>query len=85
MIKYQLNCKKCHQKFDSWFSSSNEYERLKKKKLLNCISCGSIKVEKSLMSPNFFSKNNKITTQDEKKVLEIRNKLKEYKKFVEKI
>ena len=84
MIKYQLNCKKCHKKFDSWFSSSNEYERLKKKKLLNCISCGSIKVEKSLMSPNFFSKNNKITTQNEKKVLEIRNKLKEYKKFVEK-
>ena len=84
MIKYQLNCKKCKKKFDSWFSSSNEYERLKKKKLLNCIICGSIKVEKSLMSPNFFSKNNKITTQDEKKVLEIRNKLKEYKKFVEK-
>ena len=84
MIKYQLICKKCQKKFDSWFSSSNEYERLKKKKLLNCISCGSIKVEKSLMSPNFFSKNNKITTQDEKKVLEIRNKLKEYKKFVEK-
>ena len=84
MIKYQLNCKKCQKKFDSWFSSSKEYERLKKKKLLNCISCGSIKVEKSLMSPNFFSKNNKITTQDEKKVLEIRNKLKEYKKFVEK-
>ena len=84
MIKYQLNCKKCQKKFDSWFSSSNEYERLKKKKLLNCISCGSIKIEKSLMSPNFFSKNNKITTQDEKKVLEIRNKLKEYKKFVEK-
>jgi hypothetical protein len=84
MIKYQLNCKKCQKKFDSWFSSSNEYERLKKKKLLNCISCGSIKVEKSLMSPNFFSKNNKVTTQDEKKVLEIRNKLKEYKKFVEK-
>ena len=84
MIKYQLNCKKCQKKFDSWFSSSNEYERLKKKKLLNCISCGSIKVEKSLMSPNFFSKNNKITIQDENKVLEIRNKLKEYKKFVEK-
>ena len=84
MIKYQLNCKKCQKKFDSWFSSSNEYERLKKKKLLNCISCGSIKVEKSLMSPNFFSKSNNITTQDEKKVLEIKNKLKEYKKFVEK-
>ena len=84
MIKYQLNCKKCQKKFDSWFSSSNEYERLKKKKLLNCISCGSIKVEKSLMSPNFFSKNNNITTQDKKKVLEIKNKLKEYKKFVEK-
>ena len=83
MIKYQLNCKKCQKKFDSWFSSSKEYERLKKKKLLNCISCGSIKVEKSLMSPNFFQK--VITLQLKmKKVLEIKNKLKEYKKFVEK-
>ena len=84
MIKYQLNCKKCKIDFDSWFASSNEYERLKTKKLLSFIKCGSLKVEKSLMAPNLFSKNNKIDTQENKKILEIKNKLKEYKKFVEK-
>ena len=84
MIKYQLNCKKCKIDFDSWFASSNEYERLKIKKLLSCIKCGSLKVEKSLMAPNLFSKNNKIDIQENKKILEIKNKLKEYKKFVEK-
>ena len=84
MIKYQLNCKKCKIDFDSWFASSNEYERLKNKKLLSCIKCGSLQVGKSLMAPNLFSKNNKIETQENKKILEIKNKLKEYKKFVEK-
>ena len=33
MIKYRLICKNCDSKFDSWFASSNEFERLKKKKL----------------------------------------------------
>ena len=84
MIKYQLNCKKCKIDFNSWFASSNEYERLKTKKLLSCIKCGSLKVEKSLMAPNLFSKNDKIDNQENKKILEIKNKLKEYKKFVEK-
>ena len=30
MIKYKLICKDCNIKFDSWFASSNEYEKLKK-------------------------------------------------------
>ena len=30
MIKYRLICKNCKTTFDSWFSSSTEYERLKK-------------------------------------------------------
>ena len=34
MIKYKLICKNCDLNFDSWFASSNEYERLKKKKHL---------------------------------------------------
>ena len=84
MIKYQLNCKKCKLDFDSWFASSKEYERLKNKNLLSCIECGSNNVEKSLMAPNLSSKKNKIDMQENKKILEIKNKLKEYKKFVEK-
>ena len=51
MIKYKLICKDCDLKFDSWFASSNEYERLKKKKLLNCHKCNSVKVEKTIMAP----------------------------------
>ena len=34
MIKYKLFCKECNIKFDSWFASSNEYEKLKKKNIL---------------------------------------------------
>ena len=84
MIKYQLSCKKCQSNFDSWFASSVEYEKLKKKKLLNCINCGSIKIEKSLMSPNLLKKINQTNTVGDKKFLDIKKKLKEYKKFIEK-
>ena len=31
MIKYKLICKDCETTFDSWFSSSKEYEKLKRK------------------------------------------------------
>ena len=52
MIKFKLNCKKCSNTFDSWFSSSKEFEKLKKLKYINCINCNSVSVEKSLMTPN---------------------------------
>ena len=44
MIKYRLICKDCEFTFDSWFSSSKEYERLKKKKFVNCHICNSLSV-----------------------------------------
>ena len=34
MIKYKLACKNCETTFDSWFASSKEFEKLKKKRLL---------------------------------------------------
>ena len=52
MIKYSLKCKDCSSQFESWFASSEEFDRLKKLKLLNCQDCDSLKVDKSLMSPN---------------------------------
>ena len=52
MIKYKLVCKDCNNIFDSWFSSSKEYEKLKKRKYLNCHICNSRKIEKTLMAPN---------------------------------
>ena len=58
MIKYNLECK-CGKKFESWFSSSAEFDDLRKKKLINCIYCNSTKVKKSIMAPNLSSKSNK--------------------------
>ena len=50
MIKYNLKCKNKHE-FESWFSDSQEFDRLKNKNLIECIFCQSQKVEKSIMSP----------------------------------
>ena len=50
MIKYTLNCNNGHQ-FDSWFSDSDSFEKLREKGHLECAICGSKKVEKSLMAP----------------------------------
>ena len=85
MIKYKLICKKCDISFDSWFASSKEFEKLKNKKLLNCHMCNSVQIEKTLMSPNILnSKKIKNTNSKEQKYLRVRNKIKEYQKFIKK-
>ena len=85
MIKYNLFCKSCKKSFDSWFASSKEYEKLKKLKHLNCHQCNSIKVEKTLMAPSVFNTKNKIVSiSKDKKLYKIKNKIKEYQKFVKK-
>ena len=50
MIKYNLKCENDHE-FESWFSNSNEFDKLNNKKLLECIFCSSNKIEKSIMAP----------------------------------
>ena len=50
MIKYNLICNNNHE-FESWFSDSSEFNKLNKKKLLECIYCSSNKIQKSIMSP----------------------------------
>ena len=50
MIKYSLKCHNKHE-FVSWFSDSEEFENLKKKKLLECIYCSSKVISKSIMAP----------------------------------
>ena len=83
MIKYKLLCKNCDLTFDSWFASSNEYERLKIKKLLTCHKCNSIKVEKTIMAPQLINNKSKM---DEKITLEKYKKIKKtiagYQKFI---
>jgi len=82
MIKYNLKCK-CGKIFESWFSTSLEYDKLKKKKLINCIYCHSTSVNKSVMSPNLASKSNKVlkNARAEKKIKE---QLVSFRKYIEK-
>ena len=83
MIKYKLICKDCEQSFDSWFASSTEYERLKKKSFLYCHNCNSNNVEKSLMAPKLMGKFIKDNIElNDKKFSKINKKIKEYQKFV---
>ena len=83
MIKYKLSCKNCEISFDSWFASSKEYEKLKKKDLLNCHVCNSRQVEKSLMAPKFINKPiSKSFDNQNLKLKKISNKIKEYQKFI---
>ncbi len=83
MIKYKLLCKSCDLKFDSWFATSKEYDRLKKQKLLSCHNCNSIKVEKTIMAPQLINTKSK---SDGKINLEKYNKVKKtiigYQKFI---
>ena len=81
MIKYKLICKDCNNIFDSWFSNSKEYEKLKKRKYLNCHICDSRKIEKTLMAPNVLNSSD-FKSKDINKIKEIKLKLREFKKFI---
>jgi hypothetical protein len=85
MIKYNLTCNDCNNLFDSWFSSSKEYEKLKKLNYISCYVCNSLNVDKSLMTPNIInSKANKAENSKDKKHAQIRKKIKAYQKFIKK-
>ena len=82
MIKYNLKCKNKHE-FESWFSNSKEFEKLKNKDLLNCHKCNSKKIEKNLMAPKFINKSNlKDFRIEDKKFKEVKKTIKEYQKFI---
>lgn len=50
MIRYALRCDRDH-RFDSWFGSSADYDRLTAAGLVSCAVCGSSAVDKDLMAP----------------------------------
>ena len=85
MIKYRLICKDCETTFDSWFSSSKEYERLKKKDFLTCHICNSLSIEKTLMSPSvLMTKSDSKTTAQIKKYKETKETILRYQEFIKK-
>ena len=85
MIKYNLKCVNKHE-FESWFSESKEFDRLKKKNLIECIFCHTKNVEKSIMSPRIL---NSRDLKNQNKIPNIKMKnfkkdLQNLRKFVEK-
>ena len=50
MIQFTLKCDKDH-RFDSWFQSSEAFDKLKKAGMVTCAICGSPHVEKAIMAP----------------------------------
>tara|TARA_B100000242_G_C43047018_1_gene488806 strand:+ start:661 stop:1080 length:420 start_codon:yes stop_codon:yes gene_type:complete len=84
MIKYNLKCHKNHE-FESWFSDSNEFDKLHKKNLLECIFCNSKKISKSIMAPmiTVVREKNEITNL-EKKLKDHKKHLLQLRKYIEK-
>ena len=84
MIKYNLKCNNNHE-FESWFSDSTEFDKLKKKKLLECIFCFSKNIQKSIMAPMISGtkKNNKSIKSFNNKFKIEKNNLSQIRKFVE--
>ena len=81
MIKYKLICKECNLDFDSWFASSKEYEKLKKKNFLNCHRCNSKQIEKTLMTPRLLNKS-KPPNEKDFKLKKVSDTIKEYQNYV---
>ena len=85
MIKYNLICKNKHE-FESWFSDSEEFEKLLQKKLLECIFCNSKEVKKTIMSPKVLNSKNIFEAENinNKELAKVKNDLSKLRKFVEK-
>jgi hypothetical protein len=85
MIKYNLKCHNDHE-FESWFSNSEEFDKLNKKNFLECIYCFSKKIEKSIMAPmisNSKIKNEEIDIMN-KNLNDEKSKLLKLRKYIEK-
>jgi len=84
MIKYNLKCNNKHE-FESWFSNSNEFEKLKSKNLIECIYCKSKQVDKSIMSPIVLNQDEKIKKDKSlENFKKVKKELFKIRKFVEK-
>ncbi len=84
MIKYNLKCKHKHE-FESWFLDSKEFEKLKSKKMIECIFCKTKSIEKSIMAPSILSQEQKQKNQKSiKYIKKIQKDLLKMRNFVEK-
>ena len=85
MIKYNLKCENDHE-FESWFSNSAEFDKLKEKEFLECIYCSSKKINKSIMAPRVSNMKNKQKQNDQidKNLKDERSHLLKLRNYIEK-
>ncbi len=50
MIRFHLKCDQNHE-FESWFQSGDAFDKLVATGMVNCTSCGSTAISKSIMAP----------------------------------
>jgi hypothetical protein len=50
LIRFSLACDHDHE-FEGWFRSNDDFDKQKKRGLIDCPECGSHRVEKTLMAP----------------------------------
>ena len=80
MIIFNLECKLCGVNFEGWFENSTEFEKQKKQNIINCPSCNSSAIKKSLMTPNLSKKSN---SKNKKVKKAIAANVSKYKKIIE--
>ena len=78
MIVFNLICIECKFPFEGWFDNSKAFNRQKKQKLINCPSCDSSKVTKTLNAPNVSKKSNSKIEKNKKTLASNIKKNKEY-------
>ena len=81
MIIFNLECKLCGVNFEGWFENSVEFEKQKKKNIINCPSCNSSSITKALMTPNVSKKSN---SKDKKIKKTVATNISKFKKIIEK-
>ena len=83
MIKYNLKCEHDHE-FESWFSNSKEFEKLKIKTYLN-VYIVLRKINKSIMAPNIsYSSNKQEQIKMDIMIKKEKNELLKLRKYIEK-
>ena len=85
MIKYHLKCQ-CGVEFESWFSSSREYDNLEKKNLLSCHCGKSNTITKQIMAPQISTKKEFNLNMSKQEIFfkTVNKKLKDLKNYIEK-
>ena len=91
MIKFDLVCENDHI-FEVSFDDSSSYEIQKKKKLIECPFCNSLKISKSVMAPNVtnkssstmktMNKQNKLFSNYNKQINKIKSEIEKNFKYV---